>query len=299
MNPTPTSANTVAPLYTLGRPVFSVEFFPPKTEAGLETTQNLIAEFRDLPVDYMTVTYGAGGSTRSFTHQLVRFIHRELGVRAVAHLTCVDHSVAEIDAVLADLMSEGIRHVLALRGDPSAGKEVFVPHPNGFSSARDLIKHIRSTTDLGVLAAGYPEGHKDTVSLDADMDYLKEKVNSGAEVVLTQLFFDDEAYFRFRDRAASAGIKAPIIPGVMPIRDVSQLERFTNLCGATIPSTLRASLESIRNDKEAVIAFGVDFCTKQCRNLIHGGAPGIHLYTLNKSNQVREILRALTQTPRA
>ncbi len=272
----------------------SVEFFPPKTEEGLSTTQTMIREFTDLPVDYMTVTYGAGGSTRSFTRQLVRFIHAELGIRAVAHLTCVDHSVADIDGVLSDLRSEGIKHVLALRGDPPAGAGTFSAHPDGFSCARDLIKHIRENTDLAILAAGYPEGHKDAVSVDADIDYLKQKVDAGAEAILTQLFFDSEMYFRFRDRAAKAGISAPIVPGVMPIRDVSQLERFTNLCGATIPNELRASLEEIRNDKEAVISFGTEFCASQCKMLISEGVPGIHFYTLNRSNQVSKILRALS-----
>ena len=216
----------VSSLYTNSKPVFSLEFFPPKTDEGLETTKALIKDLSNFEIDYMTVTYGAGGGTRSNTHRLVSFIRGELQVCAVAHLTCVNHTVQEIDGVVDELVAEGIKNILALRGDLPSGRGTLVPQSDGFSCARDLVQHLKKRGDVSLLAAGYPEGHTEAVDCDSEMAYLKAKVDSGAEVILTQLFFDENLYFRFVEKARSCGIAVPIVPGVMPIRDVTQLEKI-------------------------------------------------------------------------
>ena len=275
-------------------PVFSLEFFPPKKAENLSKTKNLIADLAEFPVAYMTVTYGAGGSTRSFTKELASFIHQKLKKRAICHLTCVDHSADEISELLRSFQDLGISDVLALRGDPPAGVDaIFEAHPQGFSCARDLISFIHSKFPFSICAAGYPEGHRDSKSVDEDIMYLKQKVEAGAQVIITQLFFNPDVYFHYVERCKSVGITVPIVPGVMPVRDYHQLQRFTQMCGATIPESLQHKLEILKDDSEALINFGTEYATNLCRTLIAGGAPGIHLYTLNQSDQVRSILADL------
>ena len=275
-------------------PVFSLEFFPPKKAENLPKTKALIADLAEFNVAYMTVTYGAGGSTRACTQELAAYIHQKLKARAMCHLTCVDHARDELRAILRALEAEGIQDILALRGDPAGGAQThFEPHPDGFSCARDLIRFINDEFRFSICAAGYPEGHRDTISVADDMRYLKEKVESGAQIILTQLFFDTEIYLQYVERCRAAGIIVPIVPGVMPIRDYGQLKKFTEMCGASIPVQLHKKLEKIKENPQAVIEFGTEYATQMCRELLAGGAPGIHFYTLNQSDQVRQILHEI------
>ncbi len=285
---------TFTEIFSASHKILSFEFFPPKNAAGMAQTQEQMRNLSCLKPDFMTVTYGAGGGTRAFTRDLVSFVHNELELPAAAHLTCASHSVAEIDSVLDDLYKEGIRNVVALRGDPPKGAVIFLKHPEGFGNARDLSAHISRCRRFSIAVAGYPETHQDAISPEADLAFLKEKVDAGAEVVITQLFFDPELYFRFRDRAAKIGIHKPIVPGIMPIGNVSQVRRFTTMCGASIPGALLDELPRFEDDAEGLTKFGIDYAIKQCQTLLDGGAPGIHLYTLNKSTQVQPLVEALS-----
>ncbi len=279
---------------TSTRPVFSFEFFPPKNDEGRRALESVVAELARLEPGFVSVTYGAGGSTRDRTIELVRHIKREIGLEAMAHLTCVGSSRAELTHVLDRLERASIENVIALRGDPPKGETEFRPHPDGLSHASDLIAFIRAEQrPFCIAAAGYPETHLEAPSPDADLQYLKLKVDLGAEVIITQLFFDNAVYFDFVERARAAGIEVPIVPGIMPITNVGQIERFTTMCGATIPADLHARLDAVRRDSEAVAALGVEHALAQCRELLRRGAPGVHFYTLNRSRSTRDIVAEL------
>ena len=270
-------------LYSQNDRVYSFEFFPPKDPDHLSRTLGLVERMSHLKPDYMTVTYGAGGSTRGLTQEITHYIVQELQVPSVAHLTCVGLSRAEIDEVLDDFAGAGITNILALRGDPPKGQGVFVPHPDGFSCARDLAAHIQQRGDFSIAVSGYPEGHPEACSSEEELEYLRQKVEAGGEVILTQLFFDSDVFLRFVEKARAAGIHAPIVPGILPISNLAQLDRIASFCGASIPSELRAKLEHYGDDKESLRAYGTEFALNQCRTLLSNGAPGIHFYTLNKS----------------
>ena len=279
-----------------GEPVFSFEFFPPKTDEGVRALFETVEALRPLGPAYVSVTYGEGGSTRQRTMELVKRLKRETEVEAMAHLTCAGASRDELAGVLDEVAEAGIQNVLALRGDAPRGETVFTPHPDGFRYASELVAFIRSRPDrwrFCVGAAAYPEGHVETRDLATDLRHLKNKVDAGADFLVTQLFFENVHYLRFVERARAAGITAPIIPGIMPFTNVEQVERFTAMCGASIPPPLRAAMEVRREDPDGARDLGVAYATLQCADLLRRGAPGIHFYTLNRSVSTRAILAAL------
>ena len=278
-----------------GRKVFSFELFPPKTDVGLRTLERTIGDLAELDPAYVSVTYGAGGSTRDKTLDIVQWIQREAHLTAMAHLTCVGATQADLADVVDRLVDAGIENIMALRGDPPAGQETFVQTVGGFRYAADLIAFIRKRYGprLCLGGAAYPEGHVECRDLDRDVIHLKAKVDAGLDFVVTQLFFDNRVYFDFVDRARAAGIEVPIVPGLMPIRNVAGIERMTKLSGASLPPALHAELQRCREDDAAVGALGIAQTTAQAVELLHGGAPGIHFYTLNQSPATRMILTAL------
>jgi methylenetetrahydrofolate reductase (NADPH) len=276
-----------------GKPTISFEFFPPKTDAGFQSLFATIDELRPLRPSYVSVTYGAGGSTREKTVDLVVRIQRDLGIRAMAHLTCVGHTSAEIGSVLDELWAGGIRNVLALRGDPPAGQSTFVKTEGGFAYANELVDFAAQRHDFCVAVAGYPEGHPQCLNRIRDLENLKKKVDAGGRVIVTQLFFDNGEFYRFRDDARKMGITVPIIAGIMPILNVSQIKRFVSMCGAKIPHPLLTKLESLEHDPEAVYKYGVDYATEQCQDLLNQGVDGLHFYTLNKSRATVDVAKRL------
>jgi methylenetetrahydrofolate reductase (NADPH) len=275
--------------------VFSFELFPPKTDAGRVTLERTIREMAELQPAFVSVTYGAGGSTRAKTLELVEWIQREARLCAMAHLTCVGATEAEIGAVLDHLVEAGIENVMALRGDPPNGQTRFEKVAGGFGFAADLVAFIRKRYGRRIClgGAGYPEGHLECRDIDQDIRYLKAKVDAGLDFVVTQLFFDNRFYFDFVARARAAGIGVPIVPGLMPIRSVAGIERMTKLSGASLPAALEAELQRGREDEAATLSLGIAQTTAQAVELLHGGAPGIHFYTLNQSPATRMILTAL------
>lgn len=283
----------ISELFDRGKPLFSFEFFPPKSEDGERSLLGTIARLRDLEPSFVSVTYGAGGSTREKTIEITTRIKRDFGIEAMAHLTCVGHDRHEIAAILDRLRASGIENVLPLRGDPPRGETTFVRPENGFGYAVELVRFIRERGDPFCLAgAGYPEGHVECRDLDLDLEHLREKVDAGLDFVITQLFFDETDYFDFVRRARRVGIRVPIVAGIMPITNLAQIVRITGMCGARIPEDLRRRLESAP-DESAVRAAGIEHSTRQCRELLAGGAPGIHFYTLNQSPATAAILADL------
>ena len=274
-------------------PVFSFEFFPPKTPEAVERLYDTARRLKALQPTFVSVTYGAGGSTRQMTVDLVTRMKRELGLETMAHLTCVGHTKEELAEVLDELAAGGIENVLSLRGDPPKGQTHFVRPAGGFGYAQELTRFIKGRYAFCVAGAAYPETHTEAPDPDTDLRHLKEKVESGAEFLITQLFFEPDLYFRFVERARATGIDVPIIPGIMPVTNVAQIHRFTSMCGATIPSSLRDLLDRAKDDEAAVIAVGVEWGRDQARRLLEGGAPGIHFYTLNRSHSSQMILDAL------
>jgi len=276
-------------LFGKDQPVISFEFFPPKDDAGADALFQTIETLKQLTPSFVSVTYGAGGSTRRKTIDITERIKREIGIEAMAHLTCVGHSRGEILTLLEELEAAGIENIMALRGDPPKGETHFVPHPDGFRYASELVNFIRSQKSFCLGVAGYPEVHPEALSEEADLANLKRKVEAGGQFVVTQLFFDSKYYFDLVQRAEAAGIHVPIVPGIMPITNVAQIKRFTQMCGAKIPRDLMVELEAVEGNNEAVVQVGIQHTTNQCEVLLRGGAPGIHFYTLNKSLATRTI----------
>jgi len=275
------------------RPAFSFEFFPPKTDEGQRTLEGTLTVLKNDQPDYVSVTYGAGGATRSRTVDITKTIKRDLGIEAMAHLSCVGEPAERLVEILDELAAAGIENVLALRGDPPRGETTWRPHPGGLSYSVELIRLINERFDFCVGAACFPEIHPDAPDRASDLGYARAKVEAGAGFLITQLFFDNELYFGFVEDARAAGIDVPIIPGIMPITNYGQIKRFTEMCGASIPEELSEQLDGRADDPEAVAELGVAYATLQCSDLLARGAPGIHFYTLNRSTATRAILAAL------
>jgi methylenetetrahydrofolate reductase (NADPH) len=274
------------------RPFFSFEFFPPRDDEGSRRLFATIAALHSLRPAFVSITYGAGGSTRARTVALAKEIQLQIGLTVVAHVTCVGADRAELRALFDDLARAGIENVLALRGDPPAGTP-FEPTPGGFAHANELIAMLRRNYDFCIGAACYPEKHPEAASIDDDLLHLKQKADAGADFLVSQLFFDNANFFEFERRARSAGIGLPILPGLMPITNFAQIERFVAICGATIPPKLRVEMESRKGDDKAVEDLGVAYASMQVLGLLQGGAPGIHFYTLNRSPATRAIVSSL------
>ncbi|MBW2524313.1 MAG: methylenetetrahydrofolate reductase [NAD(P)H] [Deltaproteobacteria bacterium] len=276
------------------QPVVSFEFFPPKTPKGVESLYHTVEALRACRPSFVSVTYGAGGSTRTRTLDLLARIQKQLGVQTMAHVTCVDATREEIGEVLHRLADAGIENVLALRGDGPSRDEAFRPTPGGFAHADELVQFIRDEGfPFCVGAACYPEGHPESGGLEADLEHLRHKVDRGVDFLISQLFFDNEEYLAFVRRARSAGVDVPIVPGLMPVTNVAQIERFTEVCGARIPQELFRRLSIVRDDPAAVVATGVYWTTKQAERLLRSGVPGLHFYTLNKSSATLAVHAAL------
>ena len=275
-------------------PVISFEFFPPKTEEGVDALYETVKALRPCRPSFVSVTYGAGGSTRDRTLDLVARIQRELGITTMAHLTCVGSTKDEIRQTLQRLHDSGIRNVLALRGDPPKGQEEFEATDGGFQYASELVAFIRELgLDFCVGAACYPEGHVESDDLEADLAHLVTKVDAGADFLVSQLFFDNADYRAFVSRARSAGVQAPIVPGLMPVTNAAQVQRFTKMCGSRIPQELYRRLRIVESDPAAVVATGVQWAVDQGRELLEHGAPGLHFYTLNRSSATLAVHAAL------
>ena len=274
-------------------PTFSLEFFPPKTEDGERNLRKTLEDLRAFDPDFVSVTYGAGGSTRDKTVELTKWIRQELGIEAMAHLSCVGTTREELLAILDGIRAAGIDNVLALRGDPPRGETEWKPHPGGLHYSTELAALIAGSYPFSVGAPCFPEVHPEAPDLAHDLRFLKDKLASGATFLITQLFFDNELYFHFVEEARAVGVEVPIIPGIMPITDSKQIKTITGMCGATIPEPLLEALEWRTGDPDAVLQLGVSYATLQCAELLARGAPGIHFYTLNRSPATRAIVSAL------
>lgn len=291
----------IADAYRTGKPIFSFEFFPPRDATAKERLHDTILALKRLRPDFVSCTYGAGGSTRELTIEVVTEIKRDHGIEAMAHLTCVGHTAEELAAILDRLESSGIENVIALRGDPPRGQKEFRRREGGFGHGNQLAAFIRTRWPFCLAGATYPEGHLESPGMDQDVRYAVVKQQAGVEVLITQLFFDNADFFRFVERAREAGVTVPIVPGILPIFEATQLKptAFIARCGARIPDELRARIHAVADDEQAVRAAGVDWATQQCRELLERGAPGVHFYTLNRSHStvvVFENLKAALPT---
>jgi methylenetetrahydrofolate reductase (NADPH) len=274
----------IAELFAQRRPLRSLEFFPPKDDAGVEALRATASALKRMAPDFVSVTYGAGGSTRERTAQVSEILRSEFGFTVMPHLTCVGHSRAELSDVADRIYDGGFRNIMTLRGDPPKGETTFTPYKDGLRYASDLVGLLKQAhADLCLGVGGYPERHPEATSLEIDLENLKRKVDAGADFITTQLFFDNAVYFRFVERCRSAGISVPIVPGIMPVLSLKQIQRFTSMCGATLPAKLITRLEAAAENSEVVETLGIDWALNQIRELLAQGAPGYHLYILNRA----------------
>lgn len=272
---------------------FSFEFFPPKTKKAAKTLYDTVQDLQFLNPDYVSVTYGAGGTTRQRTIELVKKLQKEQNFNVMAHFTCVGHTKEELREIISQMKESGVENILALRGDPPEGETVFKPVEGGLSHANELVSLIKDIGDFCVGVAGNPEGHPESPNLDKDIENLKRKVDAGADFIVTQLFYDNHHYFDFVERCGKAGVNCRIVPGVMPIMNLKQVEFITKMCGATLPSGLLSRLEKYRDDPKITAHIGLEHANRQCQWLLQDGAPGIHFYTMNKSMASRHLMEFL------
>ena len=275
------------------RPVFSFEFFPPKTAEGLSNLRETLAVLSDDAPDFVSVTYGALGSTRDTTIDIVKWIKQDLGIEAMAHFTCVGATKEQLRATLDEIEAAGVENVLALRGDPPAGQDEWVQTEGGLLYSTELIELLSEHYSFAVGAAAFPEVHPQAASTESDIEFLKAKQDAGASFLITQLFYDNEFYFDFVARAREAGVTVPIVPGIMPVTNLRNIRRITELCKSEIPEAFERQLGAREDDPQALQDLGVAYATLQCLDLLSRGAPGIHFYTLNRSPATRAILAAL------
>ena len=289
----------ISQMLAAASPTVSFEFFPPRDPIGFDRLFRTIGALRSLRPSYVSVTYGAGGSTRVKTVELVQRIKHEIGIESMAHLTCVGADRAELASVLDTLERGGMENVLPLRGDPPRGAARFEPAPGGFRYASELVRFIRARYSFCLGGACYPETHPEAPSPEIDIDNLKIKVDAGAEFLITQLFFDNGDFLRFRDRAIARGINVPILAGIMPIRSLKQIRRFAQMCGATIPDTLLRRMQAVQDDPVAIRAIGIEHATLQCRDLLANNVAGLHFYKLNHSTATQAIYRDISELLRS
>lgn len=286
---------TIAEAYRAGRFGLSFELFPPKTPAGEVELFHHVERLVEFKPDYITCTYGAGGSTRDKTLEIVDQVQRQFGCAVASHLTCVGSTVDELRGYLRDSQSRNVGNIVALRGDPPQGQTEFQAVAGGLSFANELVALIRAEfAGMGVAVAGYPETHREASSPEADLANLKRKVDAGADVVITQLFYDNDDFWRFRERCQLAGIRVPIVPGILPVTNLAQIQRIAALCGARLPRDFQAALERSASSSDAQFAVGVDFATRQVEALLAGGVDGLHFYVLNKSPATSAVLRSVS-----
>lgn len=290
----------ISQLYKTQKHTFSFEFFPPKSAEGEKKLLETVRQLKPLAPSFISVTYGAMGGTRTGTVGTVERVKKEAGFEAAAHLTCIAHTKEEIADILGELVKKGIENIVALRGDILPGAE-FKPIPNGFRHGSDLVRFIRThpvfRDKFALAVAGYPETHIECRDKVKDLEHLKEKVDAGADVVITQLFFSNRDYFDFVKRARKIGIQLPIVPGIMPVSNGAQIQKFAKICGAGIPPEMQKKIDEFGEDQASVEQYGIEFATRQCKELLENGVPGIHFYTLNKSRATREIYANLNLAP--
>lgn len=281
------------------KPVISFELFPPKTDVGMRTIRKrLLPNLIKHNPSYITVTYGAMGSTQSKTLEIASMVKHEFGMESACHLTCVGSSRSDIDDIVKKIRDAGIQNIVALRGDPPQGSDKFEPPADGFAHANELVGHIRATEPkdkpFGLAVAGYPEKHLEASDLNTDIQNLKRKVDAGGDIIITQLFYDNNDYFAFVDKIRKAGITAPVVAGLMPIVSAKQIQRITSMCGSKIPADLEAKLNTAIDDDDKAVKIGIDQCIAQADELLGRGVPGIHFYVLNKHTHMEEIMDALS-----
>lgn len=282
--PAATADRPISELFALGRPLRSLEFFPPKDDAGVEALRATATALKRMNPDFVSVTYGAGGTTRDRTAQVCDFLKRDFGFTVMPHLTCVGHSRAELSAVADRIHASGFRNIMTLRGDPPKGETAFTPYKDGLRYASDLVELLKSRQgDFCLGVGGYPEKHPEAASLEIDLAHLKRKVDAGAAFITTQLFFDNAVYYRFVEKCRAIGINVPIVPGIMPVLSLKQIQRFTAMCGTTLPQKLITRLEVAAENTDVVETIGIDWALTQIRDLLAQGAPGYHLYILNRA----------------
>jgi methylenetetrahydrofolate reductase (NADPH) len=283
----------LADVYARTGLTLSVEFFPPKTDKGEENLFSEIEVIRRFKPGFCSVTYGAGGSTREKTLDIVDAIHSRCGLNVMCHLTVIGQSKDDARAILQRLQTKGIENLLALGGDPPQGMSDWRPHPDGFHHAIELVREAMKHGGFSIAVAGFPEVHPRALSRQSDLNFLKDKVEAGAVAIITQLFFDNDDFFRFADDLSKLGVRVPVVPGILPILSASQVRRFTALCGAKIPASLERQLSKVENDDDAAVQLGIDYASRQCEGLIKYGVRGLHFYSLNKAHSFEAICNNL------